>query len=142
MAGHPSKTTGSCLCGAVRFTFSGKPTATCLCHCLDCRKISGSTYSTNAMFPIDAVTLTSGTPKGYTTHGVSGKPITNFFCGDCGSTLWRESVVFAGLRIVKAGVLDDVRALEIVAAPAMELFVEHRVGWVQQIHGAVQKEGQ
>ncbi|KAI5887000.1 uncharacterized protein SCHCODRAFT_02640472 [Schizophyllum commune H4-8] len=142
MAERPSKTTGSCLCGAVRFTFFGKPTATCLCHCLDCRKISGSTYSTNAMFPIDAVTLTSGTPKSYTTHGVSGKPITNFFCGDCGSTLWRESVVFAGLRIVKAGVLDDVRALENVAAPATELFVENRVGWVGEIPEAVQKEGQ
>lgn len=50
--------------------------------------------------------------------------------------------MFAGLRIVKAGVLDDVRALDNVAAPAMELFVEHRVGWVQQTHGAVQKEGQ
>ena len=94
------------------------------------------------MFPIDAVTLTSGTPKGYTTHGVSGKPITNFFCGDCGSTLWRESVVFAGLRIVKAGVLDDVRALDNVAAPAMELFVGHRVGWAPQIQGAIQKEDQ
>jgi len=35
---------GSCLCGAVRFSVTGTPTAFDLCHCLHCRAASGSAF--------------------------------------------------------------------------------------------------
>ncbi|KAL1746740.1 Mss4-like protein, partial [Schizophyllum fasciatum] len=119
-------TTGSCLCGAVRIVYTGKPVTKGLCHCLDCRKISGTAFSTNLLFPSTAITLHSGTPRTYTTHGGSGQPITSFFCGACGTTLYRETPVFPGLTVVKAGVLDDARALDALARPALEIFARRR----------------
>ncbi|KAL8833995.1 MAG: hypothetical protein Q9170_003969 [Blastenia crenularia] len=82
---------GSCLCGQCTVQITADPKLKALCHCLDCRKITGSTYSTNVLIPNDACTLVSGTPKQYTKGTNKGNQITSFFCGDCGTTIWRES---------------------------------------------------
>jgi len=50
-----------------------------LCHCLDCRKISGSAYSTNAVIPQDGFKLISGTPKKHEVQSGSGRAITSHF---------------------------------------------------------------
>jgi hypothetical protein len=50
-----------------------------LCHCLDCRKITGSAYSTNAIYPEDGFKVTKGTPKQHTVKGDSGNEITSHF---------------------------------------------------------------
>jgi hypothetical protein len=50
-----------------------------LCHCKDCRKITGSTYSTNAIYPESAFKLTSGKPKEHSTKADSGNHITSSF---------------------------------------------------------------
>lgn len=42
---------GGCLCGAVRFNATGEPLRSGVCHCLDCRKTSGSSWSFFAVFP-------------------------------------------------------------------------------------------
>jgi hypothetical protein len=39
------KHTGSCLCGAVRFTVEGELKPPDACHCTICRKTSGHYYS-------------------------------------------------------------------------------------------------
>jgi hypothetical protein len=43
------------------------------------------------------------------------------------------------MKIVKAGVLDDEKALDSVAKPGVELFTEHRVSWIKGIDGADDK---
>lgn len=41
----PDKTrSGGCLCGAVRYELRGEPFKSGLCHCADCRKITGSSF--------------------------------------------------------------------------------------------------
>lgn len=55
-----------------------------LCHCSDCRKISGGNYSNNIVVPSQQFKLVSGAPKEITKTADSGKPITSCFCGDCG----------------------------------------------------------
>ncbi|TRM58527.1 Mss4-like protein [Schizophyllum amplum] len=129
--------TGGCFCGAVRYSFTGEPVGKAICHCLNCRKISGTAYSTNVLIPADAFTVTAGTPKTYTWVGGSGKPITSFLCGDCGSTMWIAA--HSGMKVVKAGTLDDADALDL-AKPQAEIFVTRRANWVQEIQGAAQKE--
>lgn len=62
-----------------------------LCYCQDCRKISGSTYSTNLFVASDDFRVISGTPKQYSKLSDIGNTMTSNFCGDCGVTLWRES---------------------------------------------------
>ncbi|KAL8920769.1 MAG: hypothetical protein Q9208_006099 [Pyrenodesmia sp. 3 TL-2023] len=130
---------GGCLCGAVRIRYTGEVQAKVLCHCTDCRKITGSTYSTNVIVPGDGFSVTNGTPKTYTKRADSGKTMTSHFCGDCGSTLWRGGETFGDARIVRVGVMDDAGVLN-DAQPAVELYAVDRVQWVPPVAGAEQKQ--
>ena len=46
----------------IRVNYTGEPNAHVLCHCLDCRKISGSSYSNNIVVPEGNFKLESGEP--------------------------------------------------------------------------------
>ncbi|KAJ8096498.1 Mss4-like protein [Lipomyces tetrasporus] len=112
---------GSCFCGS------------CLCHCYDCRKIGGSTYSVNLIIPDSAFTLlTHSTLKSVSKLADSGKKVEQYFCGNCGTTLYSLCVGMPGVHIIKAGTLDDINGLD-DAKPVTELFVSHRVCWVPAI---------
>ena len=107
---------------------------------MDCRKITGSTYSTNIIVPGDGFEVTSGNPKTITKKGDNtGNEITSHFCGNCGSTLWRDGATFGDGKVIKVGVMDDVNALD-DAKPAIELYAPERVSWVSAISGADQKK--
>ena len=114
-------------------------TSQLLCHCTDCKKITGSTYSTNAAVSDDTFKVLSGNLKTFTKTADGGNPITSHFCPDCGSTLWREGTSFPGMKIVKAGVLDG-DALKDVK-PQGELYAPERTQWVKEIEGANQAKG-
>ncbi|CZT22214.1 related to DUF636 domain protein [Ramularia collo-cygni] len=129
---------GGCFCDAVRVKSTGEIQAKALCHCGDCRKITGSTYSTNFIVPGDGFSVTKGKPKTITKKADSGKSITSYFCGDCGSTLWRDGETFGDAKIVKAGILDDAKVLG-EAKPVLELYAADRIPWVSAIEGAEQK---
>ena len=100
---------------------------------------SGSTYSTNLAVAEEDFKV-SGSPKSISKKADGGNTITSYFCGDCGSTLFRAGDTFKGMRIVKAGVMDDYSALN-EAQPGVELFTEHRVKWVPQVPGTDEKKG-
>lgn len=82
--------------------------------------------------------MTKGTPKTISKKADSGSQITSYFCGDCGSTLWRETPTFDGAKVVKAGVLDDAGSLD-SAKPVLELFTNQRASWLPAMDGADQK---
>jgi hypothetical protein len=138
--------------------FSGEPAAHLLCHCLDCRKITGATYSNNILLPEEQFNLESGMsrvllshypqpnaknagkPKTIAKKADSGNEITSHFCGDCGTTLYRTGDSFPGKIILKAGVLDDINwASEHV--PKGELFISERVKWMPAVSDADQIKG-
>lgn len=118
-----------------------------LCHCLDCRKITSSTYSTNIVVPNDngsGFSVTQGTPREFRKAGDSGNVVTRFFCGDCGSSLWSQSATYGETRVIKAGILDVVMEEEEgddKTKPLMEIYVRSRVAWREAVEGAVQHEG-
>ncbi|EXJ89350.1 hypothetical protein A1O3_02417 [Capronia epimyces CBS 606.96] len=132
--------TGSCFCGNIKVEYSGEPASTALCHCADCRKMSGGLYSYNVLVPSANFKVTAGTPKEISKIADSGKPITNCFCPDCGTTLFRYGDSFGGvdgLRIIKAGILDDVDVINHLK-PGAELFTSRRIKWVASLDGAAQ----
>ncbi|KAE9372032.1 hypothetical protein N431DRAFT_535718 [Stipitochalara longipes BDJ] len=131
---------GGCFCNKIRVNFTGEPNGKVLCHCLDCRKISGATFSNNLIVPENNFKLESGKPKEITKTADSGKKITSHFCPDCGTTLFRTGESFPGAVIIKAGVLDD-PSFPDDNVPAGELFVGHRVKWNSEIDGAQQLSG-
>lgn len=87
----------------------------------------------------DDFKVLSGNAKSISKIGGSGNTITSYFCGDCGSTMWRDGPSFPGLKVIKVGTLDDVDALA-KAKPTVELFAPMRVDWVNEIPGATQKQ--
>jgi hypothetical protein len=51
---------GSCFCGAVEITVSGKPAAMGYCHCQSCRQWSAGPVNAFTLWPPDAVKVTRG----------------------------------------------------------------------------------
>ncbi|KAH8724999.1 Mss4-like protein [Phaeosphaeriaceae sp. PMI808] len=131
--------TGGCMCGNVTYEVQGDSGASILCHCYDCRKISGSTYSSNSLFSSEGFKVTKGTPKEHKKIADSGNEFTSSFCGDCGSTMWRAGSSFPGKLVIKAGTLDDTSIIDNYEVNA-ELFTKNRPAWVGTVEGAAQKE--
>jgi hypothetical protein len=105
--------TGGCLCGQVRVLATGTPYRVGLCHCLDCRKHTGSLFHASAIFPADAVT-TEGETRDY-----RGR----HFCPDCGSSVFGRS----GDEIeVSLGALDAPDPM----APTFDLWTVRRESWL------------
>jgi hypothetical protein len=153
---------GGCTCGNIRVEYDGEPSAkvcttrsksslcciSCtdkpiiqaLCHCADCKKMSGSAYSTNVIVPNTGFQITSGTPKTWTKKADSGAEVTTSFCGECGTNLWRQTSTFGENRVVKVGILDNLSDLN-DAKPDVELYAPERASWLEPTAGAKQLKG-
>ncbi|EIW73073.1 hypothetical protein TREMEDRAFT_59234 [Tremella mesenterica DSM 1558] len=91
---------GSCICGKVELTIPSNCQMT-ICHCMSCRKASGSTHSGN--FSVDEKDLQiMGQTKIYVDKGISGKEVYRHFCGDCGSPAYTKTEI-PGPVYVKIG---------------------------------------
>ncbi|WP_164834693.1 GFA family protein [Sinorhizobium meliloti] len=106
--------TGGCLCGALRYEVSGEPLRVGLCHCADCRKESGSSFVTFAVWPTRAF-KSSGEVKIFAGRG---------FCPDCGSRLFNPGEEETEIRV---GSLDDAPA---ALNPQYEIWVVRRESWL------------
>ena len=57
--------TGGCLCGAVRYKVTGEPVRVANCHCNDCRKVTGASFTTNVFVKEEDLVIESGVTKSY-----------------------------------------------------------------------------
>ncbi|KIW09071.1 uncharacterized protein PV09_00019 [Verruconis gallopava] len=133
--------TGSCACGALKYQIDAEPPfKKALCHCGNCQKLSGTSYTTNVLVPRTSFKLLSGTPKDWSfTQNPSGIVFKTSFCGDCGGMIMKQSEdeAFKDVYIVQAGTADgDAFA----GAPDVELWVPQRQAWVNAVHGAAQAQ--
>ncbi len=117
---------GGCLCGKIRYSAEAAPAFVGLCHCHDCQKFTGSAFSTVIGLPKASVTVT-GTLKGFTKLGDSGKPIERRFCPDCGASILDECEVMPGIVMIAAGTLDDPSWLK----PAAQIYCASAQPWVE-----------
>ncbi|MCM5557072.1 GFA family protein [Pleomorphomonas sp. JP5] len=104
---------GGCLCGAVRFKATGRPYRVGLCHCLDCRKLSGAPFHASAIFAAEAVEIAGETSE------YKGRR----FCPRCGALVYGMS----GDEVeVSLGALDAPNQL----TPTYELWTIRRESWL------------
>ncbi|TRX97280.1 hypothetical protein FHL15_002074 [Xylaria flabelliformis] len=122
-------TTGSCMCGDIRYQFTGEPAVTALCHCVDCQKWTGSAFTSNAVVPRTAFSVT---------QGASGKINKHFFCSNCGSSLYTELEVMPDMTCVKAGGLDG-GAANLGNKIGVEFYVKDRPQYLKACDGAKQE---
>jgi hypothetical protein len=81
-----------CSCGAVTLSLPVEPSKIVVaCHCIDCQRRTGAPFGVGAYYPADVVII-SGTSKEFTHAAASGGKIHNYFCPQCGSTVyWKLS---------------------------------------------------
>jgi len=107
------KLSGSCLCGAIRYTISAPVAELRACHCTNCQKTSGAGGSVNAAIKSADFRLVQGKPKRYTAVADSGRTLHRYFCGDCGSPIYSQREQTPEIMVVRAGTFDNAGDMKI-----------------------------
>lgn len=112
--------TGSCLCGAAKFTLHQTPAHMGACHCGQCRKWSGGVLF-SVEVPKDGLTIDAG--ETITTYASSAWG-ERAFCNICGSSVYFRMTApgaMQGTYYISAGTLDN-------AEPTLheELFIDEK----------------
>ena len=99
--------TASCRCGQLKVAVTGEPVRVSVCHCLNCKKRSGSAFAVQARWPAEQVQI-EGNSKTFVKAGDSGNPATFHFCPECGSDVYYViDGKFDGLIAIPLGAFDD-----------------------------------
>lgn len=115
---------GSCLCGAVQFQSTAEPLAVGHCHCVDCRKSSGTGHCTHIVIPKDAFSV-SGEVTFYERPADSGNIVSRGFCPSCGSAIYSKNSGMPEMVFPRASSLDDPD----VVTPAMVVYASRAPTW-------------
>lgn len=115
---------GGCLCGAIRYTSKEDPQLAAHCHCVDCRKSSGSGHCTHLVVPEEGFTVT-GELTSYDHPADSGNSVTRSFCPICGCAVFSQNSGMPGMVFPRASSLDDPE----VAKPQMVVYASRAPSW-------------
>ncbi len=115
---------GGCLCGAVSYETEADPVIVAHCHCVDCRKSSGTGHGTHVGLSEEAVKF-SGEIKFYDSPADSGNIVSRGFCGDCGSAILSRNSSMPGMAFIRASSLDDPGAV----TPSMIVYASRAPKW-------------
>jgi hypothetical protein len=97
--------TGECGCGNIKIRTNGEPEFRLMCHCKSCQKRTGSDYSHNVYFSHEQVEI-FGEVKPYTRTAQEDRYLTNYFCPECGMTLYWHMDVSPKITGIAISVFD------------------------------------
>jgi hypothetical protein len=95
-----------CSCGQLSATCRGEPVRVSVCHCLACKRRTGSAFSWNARWARTDVALDGRTAE-FTRIGDEGARSTSSFCPGCGTTVFYVVDAQPDLIAIPAGVFAD-----------------------------------
>jgi hypothetical protein len=123
------KLDGHCLCGSISYSCEEEPLFTAICHCKNCQRQTGTSFSIVVGVPDDALKIEGDTLGTIVTHGEEhpDQDSRRSFCSACGSPIVTRSEAMAGVAIVKAGTLDDATWLQ----PQVEVWGNSAQPWVE-----------
>jgi hypothetical protein len=130
--------TASCRCGQLRAIVTGDPVRVSVCHCLNCKKRSGSAFAVQARWPKAQVTI-EGQSKTFEIVADSGNRGTFHFCPECGSEVHYEidgkfDDKFNDLVAIPLGAFDD----PFFAVPSYSVWEERKHDWVEVVGAEVE----
>jgi hypothetical protein len=133
-----------CGCGRLKVRVSGAPLFVAACHCDFCQKQTGSVVQVISYFGDDQVLEITGEPNVYNGLEIDGVGIAGsdensvslYFCGTCGSTVYRLLGQLPGMYGIGVGTFVDPD----FPPPTIETWTELRHDWVAPISGAVVHE--
>ena len=115
---------GRCACGAVTIAIMAEPVTTRQCWCRQCQKIAAGGPTHNAIFPLEAMTLT-GERAQNSYVAASGATLTHEFCASCGTHVLAHSSARPHLRTIRFGMLDEGHGLK----PAVAIWLDDAPDW-------------
>ena len=117
------KIAGSCCCGSIEFTIKDKFSKFYFCHCLQCRKLTGSAHASNLFTSPENINWIKGKDK-TKRYDHSERSFSKVFCVECGSGL--PFLAQSGkYLIVPAGSLDDEPSKKLDA----QIFCSEQAEW-------------
>ncbi|HEX3917575.1 MAG TPA: GFA family protein [Caulobacteraceae bacterium] len=116
---------GGCTCGAVRYRLASRPMFVNCCHCTWCQRETGSAFVINAIIERDRLEVT-GETEAVATPSESGAGQLIHRCPTCHVALWSHYGGRTRSAFVRAGTLDDARAV----APDAHIFTRSKLPWV------------
>ncbi|KAJ5165837.1 hypothetical protein N7492_006133 [Penicillium capsulatum] len=104
----PKVIKGSCLCAQIQYEATGDVLNATMCHCNDCRKVSGSAFVTNSIYLKEQLRILSGEHllKTFDKETDAGNVLSRSFCSNCGSPLFITSKNHPGAQVVSVGSMD------------------------------------
>ncbi|KAJ3998350.1 Mss4-like protein [Lentinula boryana] len=133
---------GTCLCGGITFQVDENPLVISCCHCLNCKKYTGTVFTTNVVFPTGSLTMTKGKELlSSFRDGAqdSGNALQRNFCSQCGSPLYNDGGDSGKTLAVFYSALTDFGTEdEKDRKPEVEYYTKDRAAWVHPVEGAEQ----
>lgn len=116
---------GSCLCGNVRYEIHGKPQFMYYCHCIMCRKATGTSFATNMFVRAEDFKVTAGREslKPYR----SSPDEFRYFCGNCGSPVYSEAGHRKDILSIRCGLLND----DPPVRPSQHIYTAFKAPWYE-----------
>jgi hypothetical protein len=105
---------GSCLCGEVGFSLGEDPVTLYACHCTDCQRQTGASFSLSMLVRSEALRILRGELEQYAVELADGRLKRSHFCARCSTRIWGPTRV-AGISLLEPGGLDDTSWLRPVA---------------------------
>lgn len=115
---------GRCLCEQVHYRCDADPMLAGHCHCVDCRKSSGSGHCTHVIIP-ETRFQAEGVLRWYDHPADSGHIVSRGFCPTCGCPIASRNSGMPGIVAVRASSLDDPE----VARPRMIVYASRAPSW-------------
>ncbi|RAL02537.1 GFA family protein [Aspergillus ibericus CBS 121593] len=119
--------TGRCNCASISITLPEQPERSVLCHCTNCKKAGGGSFSVNYFVDEDDMTVEDPNEALKVYHDpntASGNTIKRHFCSNCGSPLYTLSPKVPGKAYLKAALFES------VSRPELVVFEERQPKWV------------
>lgn len=116
--------TGSCMCGAVTWAYSGEITRNLVCHCTDCQRATSSPFTA----------FLGMTPRqlnwaGDILHYESSPGTFRGFCPTCGTRLYFRSEKWPAEIHVHAATMTDPGEYQ----PSAQVVMRSRAKWLDQL---------
>jgi hypothetical protein len=117
-----------CACGALRVRVEGEPARISVCHCLDCKRRTGSAFSWNATYEAGAVEV-EGNHATWGRESDEGFWARHHFCPACGVQVFYEIERRPGMISIPAGAFADPD----FPPPGIDVYEERRCPWLPEL---------
>ena len=117
-----------CRCGALSVEAVGEPVRNSVCHCLECKRLTGSAFSWNATYLDSQVTI-RGEHSSFTHMSDEGYWGRHHYCPSCGIRLFYAIERRPGMISIPAGAFADPQ----FPAPTVDVYDERRCPWLPEL---------